>query len=378
MSIYLDHAANTPITALALAALNRAMLEVGNASSSHSQGRLVRREVEEGREAIARIIGCDPTEIVFCGSGTEADNLAIKGLFWASKAKKTIVISSIEHHAVLDSAEWLEEHEGAKIIKAPVTRDGVIDLAALKHIVDSNRGDIALIAVMHSNNEIGTVQPIKKVVEIAGNIPVHTDAVQSIGKVEFNFDELGVTTAAISAHKMGGPLGVAALILKHGLDITPILHGGGQEREIRSSTLNAPGIISFSTAIQEAESHRIERYAAISHLRKSLIEGILRAVPGAHVNGDVEPRLPGIANISFPGAHSESLLVLLDQVGINASQGSACSAGVLRPSHVIEALGSEDAEGTIRFSLGATTTQGDIDRVVEVIADIVEKSRLAR
>lgn len=376
--IYLDHAATTPLSVAALAALNDAFLEVGNASSSHSQGRLVRRAVEEARESIAEAAGCSPSEVVFCGSGTEADNLAIKGLFWSAKNKKTIIISTIEHHAVLDSAEWLEKHEGAKLIKVPVTRDGILNIEEFKKVVDEHRNDIALIAIMHANNEIGTVQPIAEIVKIAGDIPVHTDAVQSFCKVDFDFDKMGVTTAAISGHKLGAPLGVAALILKHGLDITPILHGGGQEREIRSSTLNAPGIISFAAAVKDAMAQRESRYASISALRDKLINGVLSAVPNAHVNGGGAGSLPGVANISFPGAHSESLLLLLDQAGICASQGSACSAGVLRPSHVIEALGVDHAEGTIRFSLGPTTTPAEIDKVISVIAGIVEKSRAAR
>ncbi len=362
----------------AIAALHRALSHVGNASSLHAQGRLVRREVEESRELIASALGASPSEIIFCGSGTEANNLAIKGTFWSS-GKKTIVISAIEHHAVLDPVEWLVEHDGARLITVPVNSDGVINLDALRTIVNEN-SDIALIAVMHSNNELGTIQPIAEVVKIAGSIPVHTDAVQSFGKVDFNFADLGVTSATVSAHKLGGPLGIAALVLKHGLDITPILHGGGQERDIRSSTLNAPGIVSFAAAVKDAVEHSAKRYKKMRNLRTELIEIIKKAVPDIIVNGDVQPSLPGIANITFPGAQAESLLVLLDQAGICASQGSACSAGVMRPSHVILALGkSEDiADSTLRFSIGPTTKHSDIEHVGNVIGEVVAKARAAK
>jgi len=225
----------------AIDALNLQISRLGNASSLPTQGRSVRKEVEEARETIASVAGCGPSEIIFTGSGTEANNLAIKGFYWkqarAHPERNIIIISAFEHHAVMDPVEWLEAHEGAHVIQIPVTRNGVIDIEALAEIVEINREKIAVIAVMHSNNEVGTVQPIHEVVRIAAGIPVHTDAVQSFGKIDFNFDSLGVTSATISAHKVGGPLGVAALILQRGIDITPILHGGGQERDIRSGTL---------------------------------------------------------------------------------------------------------------------------------------------
>jgi cysteine desulfurase len=229
---------------------------------------------------------------------------------------------------------------------------------------------------MHSNNEVGTIQPIDEVVAIAAGIPVHTDAVQSFGKVVFDFKSLGVTSATISAHKLGGPLGVAALILKRGLDITPLLHGGGQERDIRSSTVNAPGIVAFATAVDQSLANLRENYFRISKLAESLRRGIQGAVPTAVVNGFSEERLPGIVNVTFPGTKNESLLVLLDIAGISASQGSAFSAGVQRPSHVLLAMGlsEEEADSTVRFSLGHNSTQEDIDVLCGAIADVVRKA----
>jgi len=368
----------------AIDALNLQISRLGNASSLHTQGRSVRKEVEEARETIASVAGCGPSEIIFTGSGTEANNLAIKGFYWkqqrAHPERNIIIISAFEHHAVMDPVEWLEAHEGAHVIQIPVTRNGVIDLEALTEIVEVNREKIAVIAVMHSNNEVGTVQPIHEVVRIAAGIPVHTDAVQSFGKIDFNFDSLGVTSATISAHKVGGPLGVAALILQRGIDITPILHGGGQERDIRSGTLNAPGIVSFAAASQDAESNRVARYSSIRELRTFLIEALRTKISDIRVNGDVEPALPGIANITFPGTESDGLLLLLDAEGIACSTGSACSAGVPQASHVLLAMGisERDARSSLRFSLGVSNTRSEIDHLASVIGSVVERSRAAQ
>jgi cysteine desulfurase len=384
VGIYFDHAATTPMSKPAIDALNLQISRLGNASSLHTHGRSVRKEVEEARESIASIAGCSPSEIIFTGSGTEANNLAVKGFYWkqrqAHPERNIIVISAFEHHAVMDPVEWLEAHEGAQVIQIPVSRDGVIDLEALADIVEVNREKIAVIAVMHSNNEVGTVQPIREVVRIAAGIPVHTDAVQSFGKIDFNFDSLGVTSATISAHKVGGPLGVAALILQRGIDITPILHGGGQERDIRSGTLNAPAIVSFAAAAEDAESNRAASYSSIRELRKYLIEALSAQISDIRVNGDVEPALPGIANITFPGTESDGLLLLLDAEGIACSTGSACSAGVPQASHVLLAMGisERDARSSLRFSLGVSNTRSEIDHLASVIGSVVERSRAAQ
>ena len=383
MDIYLDHAATTPMIPEALDALTNQIKEFGNASSLHSAGRAVRKKVEESRETIAALVGCQPGEIIFTGSGTEANNLAIKGFYWKAVQedllKNVIVVAAFEHHATLEPVEWLQEHEGAIVIHVPISDHGLIDLDALAEIIKAEREHIALICVMHSNNEIGTIQPIAEVVALAGNIPVHTDAVQSFGKVPFDFAVLGATSATISAHKIGGPLGVAALILKRGIDITPVLHGGGQERDLRSGTLNSPSIVAFAVAAKWSCEHREENYSRISGLRSLLAKKVLEAVPDSRVNGSSLEMLPGILNITFPGTESDSLLLMLDNAGIATSTGSACSAGVQRPSHVLLAMGLEEREvrASLRFSLGTSTTQNEVDQVGEVIAGVVAQVRAA-
>ena len=368
---------------LAMQALTAAMAKTGNASSLHTQGRSVRKDVEEARESIALASGARPNEIIFTGSGTEANNLAVKGFYWSAIAqdpqRNVIVIAAFEHHAILEPVEWLEKHEGAVVIYIPITPSGVVDLDALAQIIKDESGKIALISVMHSNNELGTVQPISEVVGLVGDIPVHVDAVQSFGKVGFNFEELGVTSATISAHKVGGPLGVAALILRRGLDITPILHGGGQERDIRSGTLNAPAIVAFAAAAQEMVAKRDENYKKVSALRALLKGKIAAAISDAQFNGDAPQMLPGILNVTFPGTESDSLLLLLDAEGICSSTGSACSAGVQRPSHVLMAIGlSEDqARSSLRFSLGVSNTEAEINEVGEKIAGVVARAQAA-
>ena len=376
----MDNAATVPLSDVAADALTAAMRKIGNASSVHNFGRAVRKDVEDAREELARLIGCGPTEVIFTGSGTEANNLAIKGFYWTRRAEnpqRTIIVASaFEHHAVLDPIEWLVEHEGAEQVLIPVTDAGVIDIDFLRNFVAANRERIALIAVMHSNNELGTIQPIADVVEIAGDIPVHSDAVQSFGKVPFSFAGFGLTSATISAHKIGGPLGIAALILQRGLDVTPVLHGGGQERDIRSGTINAPAIISFVAAARDGLGHLDERATAVNEIREYLISRIAREIPSARVNAATGEHLPGIVNVTFPGTESDAVLLLLDSHDIAASAGSACSAGVPRPSHVLMAMGHSeaDADASIRFSLGTINTKADIDILMTVLPDVVAKA----
>jgi cysteine desulfurase len=379
--IYLDHAATTPMVQPAIDALTAQILKTGNASSLHSTGRSVRKELEEARELIAKAAGCAAIDVIFTGTGTEADNLAIKGLYWlgAKAGKKVIITSTFEHHAVMDPIKWLQEHEGATVIEIPVDKSGSLNLAALQEAVNQHGEKVAFISIMHSNNEIGTVQPIDQVVKIAGDIPVHTDAVQSFGKIEFNFNQLGLAAATISAHKVGGPLGVAALILKKGVNIEPVLHGGGQERDIRSGTFNAPGIIAFAAAASNAMAQMKARDVKIRKLKGLLITKVLAAVPDAWVNGQSENSLPGVANITFPGTDNEGLLLLLDMAGIACSTGSACSAGVHRPSHVLMAIGltEEETTSSLRFSLGESNTEEEIEKLASAIASVVEKSKSA-
>ena len=378
MTIYLDHAATTPINIAALDAFNEQIKKIGNASSVHNQGRAVRKDVEDARHKISELVGAMPSEIIFTASGTEANNLAIKGFFWQS-GKRLLVTSAFEHHAVLDPIEWLKENQGAEVIYIPVKHDGFIDLDFLKDVVAKRREEIAVISIMHSNNELGSIQPIAEVVQIAGAIPVHTDAVQSFGKVPFNFEELGVSAATLSAHKIGGPLGVAALVLKHGIDLAPLLHGGGQEREIRSGTINAPGIVAFAKAAEVAIATRERNFKAIRELRDQLITGLKQVVPDVIINSPADPALPGVVNISIPGTESDALLLLLDSEGVSASAGSACSAGVPRPSHVLIAMGiaEELADASLRISIGASNTSEEIKKVISLMPSVVERARNA-
>ena len=381
MLAYFDHAATTPMVEPAITALNNQLKKLGNASSLHSAGRSVRKDLEQAREEIAVAIDCAPSEVIFTASGTEANNLAIKGLFWkgAKDNKKVIITSTFEHHAVMDPVGWLAEHEGAQVVAINVDRKGFIDLTELTESVEKHKNNIALISIMHSNNEVGTIEDIAQIVKIAGNTPVHTDCVQSFGKVDFSFKNLGVTAATISAHKVGGPLGVAALILKRGLDIEPILHGGGQERDIRSGTFNAPGIVAFAAAAKDAVANKKERDIKIRQLKEELINTIKKNVSDIWVNGNQDKSLPGIVSITFPKTDSEGLLLLLDAEGIACSTGSACSAGVQRPSHVLLAMGltEDETTSTLRFSLSYTNTVNEIAKLGAVISTVVAKSRNA-
>ncbi len=381
MPIYFDHAATTTMVEPAIAALTDAIKKLGNASSLHSAGRSVRKDLEQAREQIAQAIDCAPSEVIFTATGTEANNLAIKGLYWlgVKKNKKVIITSTFEHHAVADPITWLAEHEGAQVVAIDVDRNGFVDLKQLATRVEEHKNNIALISIMHANNEVGTIQDINQVVKIAGDIPVHSDCVQSFGKVELSFKKLGVTAATISAHKIGGPLGVAALILRKGLDIEPVLHGGGQERDLRSGTFNAPGIISFAAAAANAVDNRKERELKIRELKSELIQTIKKNIPDAWVNGDQVKSLPGIVSITFPKTDSEGLLLLLDGEGIACSTGSACSAGVQRPSHVLIAMGltEDETTSTLRFSLSYSNTINEIAKLGSVIATVVARSKAA-
>ena len=374
MSVYLDHAATTPMFDVAIDAMNTSLRKLGNPSSLHTEGRSTRKDVEDAREKIAKAIDCLASEIIFTGSGTEADNAAIKGLFWHTD-KKVIVVSSIEHHAVLDPAHWLVEHEGAELIEIPVNTDGVIDLDFLKKVVAERRSEIALISVMHSNNETGVIQPLAEVVKIAGDIPVHCDAVQSFTKVPLSFKELGLFAMTISGHKVGGPLGIGALILRRAVEIPALLHGGGQEREIRSGTLNAPSIVAFAAAVEA----KLYDAVKVATLRDSFESGVLSSRPDAVINGKNAPRLPGISNITFPGTQSDSLLLLMDSQKVSCSTGAACTAGVHRPSHVLMAMGLTDvvSQSSLRFSFGSTNTEKDVAYALAVLPEVIERGLAA-
>ncbi|NAS24657.1 aminotransferase class V-fold PLP-dependent enzyme [Herbidospora sp. NEAU-GS84] len=374
---YLDHAATTPMVPEAVAAMVAELSQVGNASSLHAAGRRTRRVVEESRETIAGALGARPSEVVFTAGGTEADNLAIKGLFWARRRPR-VLLSSIEHHAALDPAHWLADHQAAQVELLPVDAQGRLRPETLRAAIGD---DVALVSVMWANNEIGTVQPIHELAAIAheAGVPFHTDAVQAVAQLDVDFAASGVDAMTISGHKVGGPMGVGALLLARGVDPVPVLHGGGQERDVRSGTLDAPAIAGFATAVKLAVERRAALAARLTELRDLLIAKVRAAVPDVVVNGDLDDRLPGNAHFTFPGCEGDALLMLLDAKGVECSTGSACSAGVAQPSHVLLAMGQDGARarGSLRFSLGHTSTREDVEWVGEVIGGVVERARRA-
>ena len=386
---YLDHAATTPMRPEAIAAMAAQFGDVGNASSLHTAGRRARRVVEESREVIAGHLGANPSDVVFTAGGTESDNLAVKGLFWARRTQDPqrvrFLTSAIEHHALIDPLMWLGKAEDAQICQVGVDSDGRLDLEALAELITHDPDSVAAISVMLANNEVGTIQPLLEVVAMAKahDIPVHTDAVQAVGQLEVNFADLGVAAMSVSAHKLGGPTGIGALLLGRSIEPTPILHGGGQERNVRSGTLDVPAIAGFAAALDAAMNDRVERNARVSALRDDLVARVQQAVPDAVLNGspllDEAHRLPNNVHFSFPDCQGDALLMLLDAKGIECSTGSACSAGIAQPSHVLLALGASQtaARSSLRFSLGWNSTQADVDAVVEAIAPAVERARLA-
>jgi cysteine desulfurase len=388
-AVYLDHAATTPMVPVALAAMTEQLRVVGNPSSLHRAGRTARRVVEESRETIAQALRARPSEVVFTSGGTEADNLGVKGLFWSRRAadprRVRILASAVEHHAVLDCVEWLASHEGAEPVWLDVDELGRVRPETVRAAIDRDPAAVALVTVMWANNEVGTVQPIADIVAIAHSygIPVHSDAVQAVGQLPIDFAASGLDALTISGHKVGGPLGVGALIVARDLSLTPVQHGGGQERDLRSGTLDTPAIAGFAAAVRDAVASQPERATALVELREDLIRRVLIAVPDAVLNGDpgVEAgeRLPGNAHFGFPGCEGDALLMLLDARGVECSTGSACTAGVARPSHVLLAMGSDDerARGTLRFSLGHTSTEADVDALLAVLPGAVERAKRA-
>ncbi|WP_433275450.1 cysteine desulfurase family protein [Pseudonocardia xinjiangensis] len=392
-AIYLDHAATTPMLDEAVAAMTDAMRRTGNASSLHTAGRRARRAVEESRERIAAAVGARPSEVVFTTGGTESDNLAVKGLYWARRAadprRTRVLVSAIEHHAVLDSAEWLAHHEGAEVELLEVDEVGRVRPETLRAALARDPERVALVSVMWANNEVGTVNPVRELAAIAHDfdVPIHSDAVQAVGVLPVDFAACGADALTLTGHKLGGPIGVGVLLLGREVALTPLLHGGGQERDVRSGTLDTPAVVSLAAAVEVAATGSARRAATIAGLRDDLVGKILAAVPDATLNGDpgtgvVEggpSRLPGNAHLSFPGCEGDSLLMLLDAHGIECSTGSACTAGVAQPSHVLLAMGADEAtaRGSLRFSLGHTSTPADVDAVVAVIGAVVERARRA-
>ncbi|WP_406283845.1 cysteine desulfurase family protein [Streptomyces sp. NBC_00209] len=384
---YLDHAATTPMLPEAIAAMTAQLAVTGNASSLHAAGRRARRTVEESRESLADALGARPSEVVFTSGGTESDNLAVKGLYWARRdadPRRTRVLASpVEHHAVLDAVDWLATHEGATVEYLPVDRYGRVHPEVLREAVLRDPDGIALITVMWANNEIGTILPVRELAEVAREfeIPMHADAVQAFGQLDVDFGASGLAAMTVSAHKIGGPTGVGALLLGREYTPVPVLHGGGQERHVRSGTLDVPGIASFAVAGRIAADRREDFARETGALRDELAAAVLAEVPDALLGGDPAPggRLPANAHFTFPGCEGDSLLLLLDAQGIECSTGSACTAGIAQPSHVLLATGADPdlARGTLRFSLGHTSVKQDVQDVARAIGPAVERARSA-
>ena len=386
---YLDHAATTPMVPAAIEAMAAHLREVGNPSSLHASGRNARRVVEESRETIAQALNCRPGEVVFTSGGTEADNLAVKGIHWSRAAAlgpmPRLITSAVEHHAVLDPVAWLETSGEAEVRLVGVDAECRVDLDELRTLVAER--PVSLISVMWANNEVGTVQPIEEIVAIAAEhgIPVHTDAVQAVGALPVDFAASGVDALTLTGHKLGGPYGVGALVVRKELSVTPLIHGGGQERDIRSGTIDTPAIAGFAAAVELAVKHQAEHATRVAALRDDLVRRVVETIPDAHLHGGTMApvgthRLPGNAHLGFPGCEGDSLLMLLDARGIETSTGSACSAGVPQPSHVLLAMGCDpdQARHSLRFSLGHTSTQADVDAVVHAIGPVVERARAAK
>ena len=375
----------------AIEAMTAQMAMVGNASSLHTSGRLGRRVVEESREAIAQAMGARPSEVLFTSGGTESDNLAIKGTFWARRdadpRRVRILVSMVEHHAVMDCVDFLEAHEGAKVTWLQVDHLGRVHPETVRAAIGSDPDSVALVSVMWANNEVGTIQPIAEIAALCREfaIPVHSDAVQAVGQVEVDFAGSGLDLLSISGHKIGGPQGVGALLARRDATLVPLTHGGGQERQVRSGSLDVPAIRGFAVAMRHATAHRVETAQRLTALRDMLIRGAQDAGYGVAVTGFWEPgdrtrRLPGNAHLLVPGCDGDSLLYLLDAAGVQCSTGSACQAGVPQPSHVLLAMGMSEhkARGALRLTLGHTSTSADVDAFLTALPAAVERAQRAQ
>jgi len=385
-TVYLDHAATTPMFPVAIEAMTAALAMPGNASSVHGSGRIARRLLEEARESIAANLGARPSEVIFTSGGTESDNLAVKGIFWARRdadpRRVRIIASSVEHHAVIDAVEWLEQHEGARVTWLPVDVDGLVSPEALRAELAEHADEVALVTVMWANNEVGAIQPIVELAEVARGfgVPMHSDAVQAAAQLPIDFAASGLSAASFTGHKVGGPHGIGVLLLGRQVPCVPLLHGGGHERDLRSGTSDTPAAVGMAAALDHAVRELPAHSAELSSLRDQLIAGVIEVVPDAVLNGPTgEARLPGNAHFTFAGCEGDSLLMLLDAAGIECSTGSACNAGVAAPSHVLIAMGVAQwaARGSLRFSLGHTTTRSDVDALLNVLPQVIERARAA-
>lgn len=378
---YLDHAATTPVRAEAVAAMTRELTRVGNPSSLHTAGRDARRVVEDSRERIAAALGAEPPEVIFTSGATEADNLAVTGTFRARRNADRVLCSAVEHHAVLDTALALAD-EGAKVESVDVDSSGRVDATALRAALSTDPGTVAVVSIMAANNETGAIQPIGEIAALAqdAGVPVHSDAVQAVGQLPLDFGASGLDSVSVSAHKLGGPVGAGALVARRDYPMTMVQHGGGQERDLRSGTLDVASIAGFTAALEASVADQDDRTRRVRGLRDRLIAGACEAVAGCEVNGTTAPAqsLPGIANLWFPGCVADDLLLLLDQAGIDCSVGSACTAGVSRPSHVLEAMGRDrQASQSLRFSLGHDSSEAEVRHLLDVLPEAVSRARAA-
>jgi len=383
--VYLDHAATTPMHPAAIEAMTAVLATVGNASSLHGSGRLARRRMEEARETLGQLLGARPSEIVFTAGGTESDNLAVKGIYWARRdaepRRRRIVTTPVEHHAVLDAVQWLIDHEGAEVTWLDPEPDGSVTPATLRTALEGH-DDVALVSVMWANNEVGTIMPINELAAVAAefDVPMHSDAVQAVGQIPVDFAASGLSAMSVGAHKFGGPVGVGALLLRRDTACVPLLHGGGQERDVRSGTPNVAGAVGMAAAARVAIEGMEATSARVRALRDRLIAGVLAGIDDVRLNGATgNDRLPGNSHFTFRGCEGDSLLMLLDAKGIECSTGSACTAGVAQPSHVLIAMGADpaSARGSLRLSLGHTSTDADVDAALAVLPAAVERARQA-
>ncbi|MEX2618801.1 MAG: cysteine desulfurase family protein [Egibacteraceae bacterium] len=377
MSVYLDHAATTPLDPGVHAAM-RPYLEstFGNPSSLHSQGRAARAGVETAREQVASVLGVHPLEVLFTSGGTESDNQALKGIAWAARDAGRgahLVTTAIEHHAVLESVEWLVDHQGFTATVVSVGADGVVDANRLLAAVSE---DTVLVSVMAANNELGTIQPLDRIGPVLAErgVPLHTDAVQSFGRARLDLDGWSIGALALSAHKFNGPKGVGVLVLRRELASQPVLHGGGQERGVRSGTFNAAGIVGCGAAAELTAATMGEEIPRLRALRDRLLDGLL-GVDGVALNGSLDQRLPHNAHVAVDECDGEALLMALDSAGVAASTGSACQSGAAEPSHVLTAIGADPDVAHLRFTCGRTTDQAAVDTAVTAFTDAVKRLR---
>lgn len=376
--IYLDYAATTPTDPRVVEAMLPYFTERwGNPSSVYAFGRAARRAVDRARDTLAEILGCRPNELIFTSCGSESDNLAIKGVAFARQSEgRHLITSKIEHHAVLHTFEWLERYFGFEVTYLDVDGYGVVDLAQLER---SLRPDTTLVSIMYANNEIGTIQPIPEIAAMlkGRGVVFHTDAVQAGGSLEVDVERLGVDLLSLSGHKLYAPKGIGLLYVRRGTPLLPQLQGGGQERGLRAGTENVPYIVGFARAAEIAYAEREARNERFARLRDRLIAGVLERIPGAHLTGHPTQRLANSASFVFEHTDGESILLNLDQEGIFASSGSACTAGSLEVSHVLKALGlaPELAAGSLRLTTGLHTTEDEIDVVIETLPRVIERVR---